>query len=308
MDNIPKSSVEPIVGRFAPSPTGPLHFGTLLAALGSYLAAKQSDGDWLVRIEDLDQPRVVEGSAAAMVSLLEELGFEWDGRIIYQSRRYERYREILEQLLQGGHLFACSCTRREIIASAPHPGEDGYVYPGTCRNGPRNPQAARAIRLRVNDQPIVFEDMLYGEWRQNLQREVGDFVLQRADGVFAYQLAVVVDDMDSGVNQVVRGADLLSSTPRQIFLHRCLGISAPRYLHLPLALGPQGEKLSKRHEPRSLVNRQNASLMIWRALEFFAQEPPEELIGSPPKELLAWAREHFQFRRIRPENRGVSFS
>jgi len=302
------NSKPPVIGRFAPSPTGPLHFGTLLAALGSYLVAKQSSGRWLLRIEDLDQPRVVAGSADAMLSLLDDLGFEWDGQVLYQSQRFERYRDILNLLGNNGYLFECACSRREILASAPHSGDEGPVYPGTCREGPKGQRAERSIRLRVDDRPVVFEDKLYGEQQQNLQAEIGDFVLHRADGVFAYQLAVVVDDIDSGVTQVVRGADLLSSTPRQIYLYHCLGIRPPEYLHLPLALGTHGKKLSKRHGPDGVINRENASSMIWRALDFFGQSPPEEIDGSPPAELLMWAREHFQVCRIPAHNRTVSFS
>lgn len=296
------------VGRFAPSPTGPLHFGTLLAALGSYLVAKQSAGRWLLRIEDLDLPRVVAGAADAMLSLLDDLGFEWDGQVLYQSRRFERYRDILNILGAKGHLFECACSRREILASAPHSGDEGPVYPGTCRDGPKGQRVERSVRLRVNDRPVVFTDKLYGEQRQNLQTEVGDFVLHRADGVFAYQLAVVVDDMDTGVTQVVRGSDLLSSTPRQIHLYHCLENRPPEYLHLPLALGAQGKKLSKRHGPEAVVRRENASLMIWRALEFFGQCPPEDIVASPPAELLSWAGENFQVRRIPAQDRAVCFS
>ena len=234
MDNLLNQDL--VSGRFAPSPTGPLHFGTLLAALGSYLLAKCAGGSWLLRVEDLDPPRVVAGSADAMLSLLEQLGFEWDGEIVYQSRRFERYRQILEQLRQQKLVFDCNCTRREVLASAPHPGEEGPVYPGTCRNGICGSRAEHAVRLRVPDEDITYRDGILGEQKQNLENEVGDFVLHRVDGLFAYQLAVVVDDIDAGITQVVRGADLLSSTPRQIYLYRCLDIIPPEYFHLPLAL------------------------------------------------------------------------
>ncbi|PLY01697.1 MAG: tRNA glutamyl-Q(34) synthetase GluQRS [Desulfuromonas sp.] len=295
------------VGRFAPSPTGPLHFGTLIAALGSYLAARAVGGRWLLRIEDLDAPRVVAGAADTMLCLLEKVGFEWDGEVVYQSERFSRYREILDVLDGEGRTFACSCSRSEILASAPHPGEEGPIYPGTCRNGARGTRKERAIRLRVDDRPIVFHDGVFGEQVQNLESQVGDFVLHRADGMFAYQLAVVVDDIDSGVTQVVRGADLLFSTARQIYLYRCLGQSEPGYLHLPLALGEDGEKISKRHGDRGLVDSENAARMLWGALDFLGQSPPPELRGLAAPELLRWALDHFHPARIPPHNRPVTF-
>jgi len=301
-------SVPPVVGRFAPSPTGPLHFGTLLAALGSYLLAKCSGGSWLLRVEDLDPPRVVPGAADTMLSLLEQLGFEWDGEIVYQSQRFERYRQVLEQLRQQGRVFDCSCSRREILASAPHPGEEGPVYPGTCRNGVRGSRAERAVRLRVTDENIFYRDGVLGEQNQNLEKEVGDFVLHRVDGLFAYQLAVVVDDIDAGITQIVRGADLLSSTPRQIYLYRCLDVIPPNYFHLPLAFGDNDKKLSKRNGDIGLVTTENGSNMLWRALEFLGQSPPEELFNSTPDELFSWGKENFHAEKIPAENRQIKFS
>jgi len=301
-------SASPVVGRFAPSPTGPLHFGTLLAALGSYLLAKCSGGSWLLRVEDLDPPRVIPGSADAMLSLLEQLGFEWDGEVIYQSQRSERYQQVLEQLRRQDQVFDCSCSRREILASAPHPGEEGPVYPGTCRNGVRGSRAERAVRLRVPDENISYRDGVLGEQNQNLEKEVGDFVLHRVDGLFAYQLAVVVDDIDAGITQVVRGADLLSSTPRQIYLYRCLDVVPPNYFHLPLAFGDNDKKLSKRNGDIGLVTMENGSNMLWRALEFLGQSPPEELFNSTPGELLRWGTENFHAEKIPTENRQIKFS
>ncbi len=300
--------VPPVVGRFAPSPTGPLHFGTLLAALGSYLQAKCCAGRWLVRIEDLDPPRVVPGAADAMLRLLEHLGFAWDGEIIYQSHRFERYQQVLEQICEQGEVFACNCTRREILASAPHPGEEGPVYPGTCREGMGGSRSERAMRLRVPDEEIFFHDGIFGEQMQNLEKEVGDFVLHRSDGLFAYQLAVVVDDIDAGVTQVVRGADLLSSTPRQLYLYRCLDTIPPEYFHLPLALGDHGKKLSKRNGEIGLITRANGSSMVWRALDFLNQSPPKELINASPSELLCWGLENYHPEKILAKNRQISFS
>ncbi len=306
MKNI--NTTEPaVVGRFAPSPTGPLHFGTLLAALGSFLAAKSMDGRWLLRIEDLDRPRVVPGAAGSMLRLLERLGFVWDGDVVYQSGRFKRYREILGRLREQGKTFECSCSRREILASAPHPGEEGPVYPGTCRNGPRNTRTERSVRLRVAAEPIVYVDMLRGTLRQNLERQVGDFVLHRADGVFAYQLAVVVDDLDSGVTQVVRGADLLSSTARQVYLYQCLGAVAPLYLHLPLVLGNAGEKLSKRDGGNVVVTTENGGLMIWHGLAFLGQRPPVEIRDLPAREILCWGIEHFRPQAVPVADRQTAF-
>ena len=308
MNNQPEQNlVRPVVGRFAPSPTGPLHFGTLLAALGSYLLAKCSGGDWLLRIEDLDPPRVIPGSADTMLGLLEQLGFEWDGAVVYQSQRHARYQQIVEQLGDDGRVFSCSCTRREILASAPHSGEEGPVYPGTCRDGAHGERSERAIRLRVPDENIAYSDSILGLQSQNLEKEVGDFVLHRVDGLFAYQLAVVVDDIDAGITQVVRGADLLSSTPRQIYLYRCLNAVSPEYFHLPLAFGNNGKKLSKRNGTIGLVHLENGSNMLWRALEFLGQSPPEELFHSSPEELLRWGRNNFQMTTIPAENSQVEF-
>ncbi len=299
---------KPVIGRFAPSPTGPLHFGTLVAALGSYLMAKRSAGDWILRIEDLDPPRVVPGAADSMLRLLDQLGFEWDGGIVYQSRRCARYLEILEQLRRQGQVFDCNCSRREILASAPHPGEEGPVYPGTCRDGIQGSRHERAVRLRVYSENIVYRDGIYGEQSQNLEEQVGDVVLHRSDGLFAYQLAVVVDDIDAGVTQVVRGADLLFSTARQIYLYRCLNAEVPDYFHLPLVLGEGSKKLSKRHGAIGLVTPENGATMLWRALEFLGQSPLPELSGSNSKVLLRWGIENFQAIKVPEKNRQIRFS
>jgi glutamyl-Q tRNA(Asp) synthetase len=299
--------VAPVTGRFAPSPTGPLHFGTLLAALGSYLFAKSSGGRWLLRIEDIDRPRTIPGAADALLTLLERLGFEWDGEVIYQSHRCDRYQQILEQLQADQQVFPCSCTRRDILASAPQVGEEGPVYPGTCRDGAYGERLERAIRLRVPDEEISYYDGILGLQSQNLEKEVGDFVLHRVDGLFAYQLAVVVDDIDAGVTQVVRGADLLSSTPRQIYLYRCLKVVPPDYFHLPLAFGRNGKKLSKRNGRIGLVDVENGVEMLWQALVFLGQSPTEELRDATPAELLCWGRENFQAKAIPMENRQIEF-
>ncbi len=300
-------SCAPVIGRFAPSPTGPLHFGTLVAAVASYLQARRTGGRWLVRIEDLDPPRIVPGAAEALLLLLEHLGFEWDGRITYQSTRFARYQEILEELRCRQLVFDCSCSRREIFASAPHPGEEGPIYPGTCREGVRGHRRERSVRLRVENEDICYIDGIQGGQRQNLEREVGDFVLYRADGVFAYQLAVVIDDVDAGVTQVVRGADLLFSTPRQIWLYRCLGAEPPAYFHHPLVLDADGRKLSKRDGDYTLISLANGAGQLWRALDFLGQTPPPELKAATPQEVLRWGLENFSISSIGRKNRPLHF-
>ncbi|MCM2265615.1 MAG: tRNA glutamyl-Q(34) synthetase GluQRS [Desulfuromonadales bacterium] len=286
-----------VTGRFAPSPTGPLHFGSLVAAVGSYCLARRAGGRWLVRIEDLDTPRVVPGAAAEILFTLEALGFCWDGEIVWQSRRHDAYLAALEQLQNKGLLYDCACSRKEILASAPHPGEEGPVYPGTCRQGLSAGRLPRAVRVRVPDRRFSFTDGVFGQYGQNLAADVGDFILRRADGMVAYQLAVVVDDAASGVNQVVRGADLLGSTPRQIFLLNSLDLPVPAYLHLPLVLNADGSKISKRNgeSDNPLAGGDN---IIKKALEWLGQEIPAELRTAPPVELLAWGESCFDVGRI----------
>jgi glutamyl-Q tRNA(Asp) synthetase len=286
------------VGRFAPSPTGPLHFGSLLAAVGSYCLARQAGGRWLVRIEDLDTPRVVPGSADAILRDLEAFGFEWDGPIVYQSERFTAYESTLERLKEAGLVYDCGCSRKEILASAPHHGEEGPRYPGTCRAGLPPGRQPRALRLRVPDQRFNFHDAVFGPTEQRLADAVGDFVLKRADGMFAYQLAVVVDDHAAGVTQVVRGADLLSSTVRQIYLHSCLGQPPPNYVHLPIVLGQDGEKLSKRHGLAGLQGEIGTSAPLLRVLRFLDQDLPDQGEEMRAHELLAWAAENFDSSRI----------
>jgi len=292
------ASPRPPTGRFAPSPTGPLHFGSLVVALGSYCLARQAGGRWLVRLEDLDRPRTVAGAADAILQLIEACGLNWDGPVLRQSERTARYREVLAQLRQQQDLFDCACSRREILASAPHPGEEGPVYPGTCRAGLPPGRSARAVRLRVAGEPVCFTDGLYGPQAQHLPTAVGDFVLLRADGVFSYQLAVVVDDIDQGVTQVVRGADLLASTPRQIYLYGRLGAAAPDFVHLPLALQADGSKMSKRDGAMSGLLPGAEGRWLWRALEFLGQAPPAELAGAPGPEVTAWAVAYFRLDRV----------
>ena len=297
------SATSPVVGRFAPSPTGALHFGSLVTAVGSYCLAKSAGGLWLVRMEDLDGPRVVAGAATEILYTLEMLGLHWDGEVLYQSQRTERYEAALERLREAGHVFPCACSRKEVLASAPHRGEEGPIYAGNCRNGLPRDREARAWRMRVPHQTVAFRDCLGGHHQQCLASEVGDFVLRRADGLFAYQLAVVVDDAESGVTQVVRGADLLSSTPRQIYLHHCLGYAVPCYAHLPLVLAPNGEKVSKRHGTIKLDSAGGGRL-IWQALRFLGQMAPEELLAASAREVLSWGVAHFDTTQVPKEGSG----
>jgi glutamyl-Q tRNA(Asp) synthetase len=270
------------VGRFAPSPTGPLHFGSLVAALASHMEAKAARGKWRLRIEDLDGPREQPGAADDILRALDRLGLHWDGPVLYQSRRLERYRAVLDDLLRRGFAYPCACTRRELEDSAL--AIDGArIYPGTCRPGLPAGRPARAVRLRTHDAPIGFEDRVQGWIEQRVEREVGDFVLRRADGLFAYQLAVVVDDLDQDVTDVVRGADLLDSTARQIHLQRLLGARLPGYAHVPVAVNAAGEKLSKQTGARP-VDLSEPARELARARRFLGQPDDGWSLARVPRQ------------------------
>jgi glutamyl-Q tRNA(Asp) synthetase len=286
-------------GRFAPSPTGPLHFGSLVAALGSCLEARSRGGQWLVRMEDLDPPREQSGAAELILRALEAYAFEWDGAVMRQSERGDAYARAIARLQARGALYACACTRKEIADSGLLvPVPDGErVYPGTCRDGIPPGRIARTTRVRVRDEIIAFEDAIQGSIRQNLAREVGDFVVRRADGLYAYQLAVVVDDAALGITDVVRGADLLASTARQICLQRLLDVPMPRYAHLPAAVNAQGEKLSKQSLARPLEARTAAPMLV-AALAFLGQQPPPDLAQAVPREVWRWARENWDLKKV----------
>jgi glutamyl-Q tRNA(Asp) synthetase len=279
--------------RFAPSPTGPLHLGSLVAATGSYLAARQAQGEWLIRIEDLDPPREVAGSAQAILSSLEQLGFEWNEPVLRQSSRLDAYAQAAAQLLQSNHAYECSCSRAEIAAGQPVPADGDEVrYLGWCRGGVRVPERPRAVRLRVPDANICFDDAIQGTVSSNVAAAVGDFVIRRRDQLFAYQLAVVVDDAAQGITHVVRGADLLLSTPRQMLLQRALGLATPAYAHLPLVLDQDGVKLSKSAGAAAVDSRQ-AVTELWRALCLLRQDPPAHLRRGAKRTLWDWAIEHW---------------
>lgn len=273
-------SAAPYRGRFAPSPTGPLHAGSLVAAVASYLDARAAGGEWHLRIEDVDAPRTVAGAADDILRTLESLGFAWDGPVVQQSQRREAYEAALSKLRAEGHLYRCRCSRREVADSALR-GIEGAVYPGTCRSMGLGEDVDGADRFRVPPGDVRFEDRRLGALSQDLAREIGDFVVKRRDGLHAYQLAVVVDDAECGVTDVVRGADLLWSTPRQVVLQRALGYRTPRYLHVPVVTNAAGEKLSKQTRAPAIAPGDASALRD--ALRFLGQPVPP---GGSPREML----------------------
>ena len=282
-------------GRFAPSPTGPLHFGSLVAALASCVDARANRGEWLVRIEDVDQTRTVAGAADDILRTLEAFGFEWSGAIVYQSHRTDRYRDALDRLRRLGVAYACGCSRKDIAAAARR-GVEGPIYPGRCRQGAPLRATPQAVRVQTHDQPITVTDAVFGTHSQRLESAVGDFVVRRADGYFAYQLAVVVDDADQAITHVVRGADLLWSTARQVYLQALLELPTPRYAHVPVVLDAAGRKLSKRDlahpvDPRDPLR---ALLAAWG---FLGQTLESEQPASPA-ELWAFAIERWDLARV----------
>ena len=276
-------------GRFAPTPSGYLHFGSLVAALASYLDARAAGGRWLLRMEDLDPPREMAGAQAAIVESLRNYGFEWDGEMQRQSDRHDAYEQVIERLLREGLAYPCQCSRKQLEA---WPG----AYPGFCRDA-NQPLQNAAIRLRVPELEYRFTDRVQGEYGQHLGRDVGDFVIRRRDGLFAYQLAVVLDDAWQGVTDVVRGADLLDSTPRQLYLQELLGLPQPRYLHVPLIIQPDGHKLGKSYRSPPLRPDEAVPLLL-RALRTLGQPTVPELKDALPGELLAWAIPRWNAERI----------
>ena len=269
------------VGRFAPSPSGPLHAGSAAAALASYLDARAHGGRWLLRIEDVDTPRVVPGADDLIQAQLRFLGLHWDGPVTFQSQRGDRYQQAFDRLVAAGRIFGCACSRREIADSLARLGagtqrNQDLIYPGTCRNGIARGRAPRAWRFRVGDEVVEFDDRWLGPQRQEPAKDVGDFVIRRADGLWAYQLAVTVDDGEAGITHVVRGQDILSSTGRQVLLQRALGLPMPSYLHIPLVIGSDGEKLSKQNGARSITDDGRPPCEVLdEAARMLAIEPPK---------------------------------
>lgn len=308
------------IGRFAPSPTGPLHFGSLIAAVASYCEAKVNHGKWLIRIEDIDKPREMAGAADAILRTLEGSGFEWDDTVIYQSQRAHLYEEALNTLKQQHLIYPCTCSRKEIADSSTQTGIEGKIYPKTCLTNAPEANIHAALRAVTTAKIIRFKDAIQGEISQNLAHEIGDFVLKRADGIVAYQLAVVVDDAAQGVTHIVRGADLLHSTCRQIYLQTLLGFntlgfstpsfstpgfSTPSYAHVPIACNANGEKLSKQTlaEPISMRLPEH---QLFEALRFLGQNPPIDMQNATLADMWRWAISHWQLSKI-PKLRQISF-
>ena len=285
------------IGRFAPSPTGPLHFGSLVCALASYLDARHHQGQWLVRIEDIDPPREIPGSTTTILKQLESHGLLWDGDLLYQSQRSDAYNAALAQLQTSGLTYSCDCNRQRVA-------QLGGIYDGHCRQ--RQVDTVSATRLRLpednQDSTIAFDDLIMGDYRQSLVNEVGDFVIKRRDGLFSYQLAVAVDDRFQNISHIIRGADLLSSTARQLYLQRCLGSSAEQVAalqlgHLPLAVNREGQKLSKQNHAPALLPGDELN-NLWLALHWLQQTPPVELQTEPKETLLSWATANWSINSI----------
>lgn len=278
-------------GRFAPSPTGPLHFGSLIAAVASYLQAAVHQGEWLVRIEDIDPPREIPGATASILRSLEAHGFPV-GTPLHQSSQLELYDQVIAELLETGAAYPCSCSRKEIRANATH-GLAGPVYPGTCRGGAdTSVRPAISVRLRTSVQPLSFTDSLQGLQSCNPANDIGDFLIRRGDGLVAYQLAVVVDDAKQHITEVVRGTDLLEATFMQLILQRALSYKTLKYMHFPIAIGPDGKKLSKQTGAPE-VNNNRAGQNLWSALHFLGQNPQNSLQAAPVKDIWEWARENW---------------
>ncbi len=281
------------VGRFAPSPTGPLHFGSLVAAVASYLQARANDGLWLLRVEDIDPPREQPGASKAIIDSLEHYGFEWDGDVIFQSESRAAHEAALASLIDRNLAYRCQCSRRD-LADAPR-GALGVIYPGTCRNGCDSDDAA--IRLLTNDSEVAFDDLLQGRIAQHLESESGDFIIRRRDGLIAYHLAVVVDDEVQGVTEIVRGIDLMDSTPRQIWLQQLLGYRTPTYAHIPVITHADGDKLSKLTGAPGLSLHDVEKTLV-EALGALQQEPPADLAQSTREEIWSWAVKNWELGKI----------
>lgn len=300
---MPTHPLNPYHGRFAPSPSGPLHLGSLINAVASYCQARKNDGLWFVRIENIDPPREVAGAADKILSTLETFGLHWDGEVLYQNDRTDAYQAAMQQLQQVNLVYPCACSRREIAAVA-EMGTEGPIYPQTCRNGLKG-RPEHNWRFKAPDQVIHFSDVIFRQQSQNVAQEIGDFIVKRAGGYFAYQLGVVVDDAYQGITEVVRGADILLSTARQIALQTALGYHHPNYLHHPVALQPDGDKLSKSKLAPDIATL-DAMQALRFALAFLRQPLPEaaDAIGDP-ESLLEWAVKHWDSHLISQENHVV---
>jgi glutamyl-Q tRNA(Asp) synthetase len=272
----------PYIGRFAPSPTGPLHLGSIYTALASFLQARSQQGLWLLRIDDLDTPRNIKGSADSILKTLDAFGLHWDNSVVYQSQTLDVYHEILDQLVKHKLIYPCTCSRRTLTA----------IYSGVCRDKQTLPNSPYSLRIKTDNRIISFKDELQGFISHNLAEQHGDFILKRKDQVIAYQFAVVIDDDKQGINHVVRGVDLLDSTPRQIYLQQILGLVTPDYMHIPVIIDEQGYKLSKQTRATA-VDLKKPHAVIFELLALLKQNPPSELQHAPSTELLNWAVEHW---------------
>jgi glutamyl-Q tRNA(Asp) synthetase len=284
-----KSGQTPSIGRFAPSPTGPLHLGSLYTALAGFLQARSQQGLWLLRIDDLDTPRNVKGSVDAILKNLEAFGLHWDGGVYYQSRHIDVYNDAISDLQRNKLIYPCLCSRKTLSDSGQAQAD---IYPGICRDRQTPPDSPHALRVKVDSRTIAFQDELQGLISHNLIEQDGDFIVKRKDGIIAYQFAVVIDDDLQHVNHIVRGYDLLDETPKQIYLQQLLGFSMPRYMHVPVIVDEQGYKLSKQTQATA-VDLSSPHQVIFELLILLKQSPPVELKQAPVDELLDWAIEHW---------------
>lgn len=282
-------------GRYAPSPTGDLHKGSLLAALAAFFQARSHKAPWYMRVDDLDTPRVIPGKSLEILNTLEAFGLHWDGAVLYQSRRNSIYEDVIARLNKGNYLFDCGCTRREARAG-PY-GPEGPIYPGTCRYGLPAGRAPRSVRIKVGDATVAVTDGIQGHYSQCLAADIGDFVLRRADGIVAYQLATVVDDAAQGVAEVVRGADLMSSTPRQIFLNEALGHARLTYAHVPILVDRRGRKLGKSNGALALDRNRRSNELV-EALMLLGQTPPQGLAAESIDRIIEWGIDHWQLEAV----------
>lgn len=289
----------PYRGRFAPSPTGPLHFGSLIAATGSYLQAKSQNGEWLVRIDDIDPPREQAGAAESILKTLDQYGFEWDKEVLYQSTRSERYMDAINQLLKLNLAYPCTCSRKSILEkTGQNRGE--VIYPGFCRNGAteNNAQhASHSIRLNCQQQQQSFNDAIQGKQHFDFDKQLGDFILQRRDKLFSYQLASGIDDAEQGITEVIRGADLLTVTPSHLQVQKVLNLPSPRYAHLPVVINSAGQKLSKQNLARA-ISVKDTTVLLFNALKFLGQMPPNELLKASQEEIWNWAISNWQLNLV----------
>jgi len=286
--DMPRSATA-YVGRFAPSPTGPLHFGSIVAAFGSYLDARHKKGKWLLRIDDLDIPRLQAGATDKILLALEKFELHWDGEIIYQSQRHAAYQAAEHTLKSSNLLFPCYCPRKFVT---------GKRYPGTCRQKRLDADRQHAIRIKAGADIYTVDDLIQPEFSQNLQEDVGDFILKRADGLYAYHLAVALDDAYQGVTHVVRGVDLMDSTPRQIYLQQQLGLTTPVYAHLPLAVSPSGQKISKLTMAEDVLLLARPATILFNCLQFLGQNPQDGLLQASLNEIIDWGIANWQLSNV----------